>query len=394
MVAALAERGHEPTVLCAEDRAPGWADVPVHVLPQLAGRTWSASARGALRDVGRGARPDVVLALTARQRGALAGLLELAPLVRFVQDHTLFCPGLNKLHEDGRPCERPMGLACLQHYLLAEGCTSFKPAVFRTPLGPYRVLREKLAELELHRRAARLLVSSRYMRDELLRVGFGPDDVVVCPYFTRTGERAPRGPLEPDLAAFLDAPGAPLVLAPARLVLPDKGVDHLLTALGKLREPFRAVIPGDGPARAWLERKAREEGLADRVRFPGWLAEPQIEELYARADVVAFPSVWNEPFGLIGLEAMAHAKPVAAFAVGGVPEWLADGETGLLAPRRDTDALAAALDRLLADRALRERLGRAGRERLQREFSLERHLAILEPVLARAAGLSAALPTS
>ena len=120
------------------------------------------------------------------------------------------------------------------------------------------------------------------------------------------------------------------------------------------------------------------------MHFTGWLDQGGVEALYARAAVVVCPSVWNEPFGLVGLEAMAHSRPVAAFAVGGVPEWLTDGETGFLAPRRDTAALGAAVERLLRDPELAARLGRGGRRSLETRFSRERHMDLLEDVLVRA----------
>ena len=90
-----------------------------------------------------------------------------------------------------------------------------------------------------------------------------------------------------------------------------------------------------------LERPDPEDRAAflDQACQGDRILRVRIERLLARAEVVVCPSVWNEPFGLVGLEAMAHAKPVVAFSVGGIPEWLADGETGFLAPRKDTLAM-------------------------------------------------------
>ena len=81
------------------------------------------------------------------------------------------------------------------------------------------------------------------------------------------------------------------------------------------------------------------------------------------------PFFWQEPFGLVGPEAMARALPVVAFRTGGVDEWLRDGENGLAVPPRDIPAFAAAVDRLLADREERIRLGRRGREGVRERFS-------------------------
>lgn len=132
----------------------------------------------------------------------------------------------------------------------------------------------------------------------------------------------------------------------------EKGVLELVEAAADLN----LVVAGDGPLRARVPQ-AR-----------GFLPNDELQELYARAAVVACPSR-REGFGVACLEAMAHARPVVASAVGGLNDLVVDGETGLLVPPRDPRALRAALERLLADRDLRLRLGAAGRERARERFS-------------------------
>ena len=97
--------------------------------------------------------------------------------------------------------------------------------------------------------------------------------------------------------------------------------------------------------------------------------------------LVAVPSIWDEPFGLVGLEAMAHSLPVVAFDVGGISEWLTGGETGLLVPRRDTHAFARALDALLRDSERAREMGAAGARLLREHFSQAAHLNRLEDAL-------------
>ena len=143
----------------------------------------------------------------------------------------------------------------------------------------------------------------------------------------------------------------PEVLYAGRLS-PEKGVDELVEAAAGMN----LVVAGDGPLRA------RVPGAL------GFVPHDELDRLYARAAVVACPSR-REGFGVACLEAMAHARPVVATAVGGLRDLVVDGETGLVVPLRDTGALRAALERLLADRELRRRLGAAGRERARRDFS-------------------------
>ncbi len=165
-----------------------------------------------------------------------------------------------------------------------------------------------------------------------------------------------------------------------------KGQRELIEALAQIPDA-RLVLAGrdleqGGAFQRSLEGDAERLGVRDRVEF-GF--RDDVAALLDRLDVVALPS-WTEGLPLIVLEAMAHGRPVVATPVGGTPELLVDGETGLLVPPRDPHALAAALRRVLDDPQLAARLGRAGRERVEREFTLEamnaRMLAIYDEVAA------------
>jgi glycosyltransferase involved in cell wall biosynthesis len=146
----------------------------------------------------------------------------------------------------------------------------------------------------------------------------------------------------------------PEVLYAGRLSA-EKGVLELAEAARGLN----LVVAGDGP-------------LRDRLPGArGFVPHDELQGLYARAAVVACPSR-REGFGVACLEAMAHGRPVVATSVGGLRDLVADEETGLLVPPRDPQALRSALERLLADRDLRRRLGAAGRERARERFSWER----------------------
>jgi glycosyltransferase involved in cell wall biosynthesis len=379
LVPLLTARGHQVLLLAASASAPAPAGASIAVVARSGERRPPRSALAELAGAAAAAAPDVVLSLSSGSDEALGALVAgaRAPLVRFVQDHVPFCPGLNKLHADGTRCARAVGAACLERCLLGAGCLGFHRAQHAGPLAAAAALHRHLSGLERLRGAAAVLVASEYMRRELLGAGLDPERVRVLPYF------APR-----PAASKSGAPdGAPLLLAPARLVLPDKGLDVLLDALARLARPFTAAIAGAGPAEGALRARARELGLQDRVRFPGWLAPPELDALYARALAVIVPSVWDEPFGLVGLEAMAHGRAVLASDVGGIREWLADGRTGRLVPPGDARALAATLERWLATPTEAETLGRAGLERAAREFTPARHLDGLERVLARAGRL-------
>jgi glycosyltransferase involved in cell wall biosynthesis len=146
-----------------------------------------------------------------------------------------------------------------------------------------------------------------------------------------------------------------------------------------------ALIVGDGPDRAAIEREISRLGLEDRVRLAGERSD--VPELLAAADVFVLSSA-SEGLPLSVMEAMAAGLPVVASAVGGIPELVIDGETGLLVPAGDATELTAALERVLLDRQLRRRLGAAGRARAENAFDIasfrSAHLEVYRRELARA----------
>jgi len=186
----------------------------------------------------------------------------------------------------------------------------------------------------------------------------------------RPGERAPRR-----------------VVFAGRVVKP-KGLGVLIRAVRTVEAEL--VVCGDGFQLAAMRRLARRLGVEGRVHFRGWLAPAQLARDLAEASVVAIPSLWPEPFGLVGIEALAAGRPVIASLTGGIGDWLEDGVTGIGVRPGDVRGLARALERLLADPERQRSIGAAGREMAAARFSPERHVeALLEGYrAARASWLS------
>lgn len=159
----------------------------------------------------------------------------------------------------------------------------------------------------------------------------------------------------------------PLVGNVARLA-DQKGQRYLLEAARRLPD-VRFAIVGQGELRADLERRAAELGVADRVLFTG--AREDVPDVLASLDVFAFPSLF-EGLCLAVIEAQAAGVPVVATPVGGICETVTDGETGLLVPLRDPEALAAGIRRLLDDREAAGRMAAEARRRVRGRFSVER----------------------
>ncbi len=158
----------------------------------------------------------------------------------------------------------------------------------------------------------------------------------------------------------------PHVIAVGRLAAPKDPLT-LVRALARVRTRHRATIVGDGPLRSELEREAERLDLRATLALAG--ERRDVGALLARADVFVLASR-SEGAPLSILEAMAAGLPVVACDVGGVGELVVDGETGILVPPGDAGALAAALERVLADAPLRRALGAAGRQRARERFDL------------------------
>lgn len=188
-------------------------------------------------------------------------------------------------------------------------------------------------------------------RSELRRsLGLADDRVVVA----LTGQVAEvKGIWE-----YLDA---------ARLLV-EKGANATFAVLGD-------DLKGHGALRRAMEERVSALSLSDHFRFLGF--RPDAPRLIPAFDIVTVPS-HIEPLGNATLEAMAAGRPVVGSRVGGIPEMVVDGETGVLVPAQDPQALAAALEPLITSPALRDRLGRAARERAERAFSLRAHAARLQ----------------
>ncbi|MDC0833303.1 glycoside hydrolase [Leptolyngbya valderiana BDU 20041] len=162
---------------------------------------------------------------------------------------------------------------------------------------------------------------------------------------------------------------------------PRKGIETLVRAVGRSqlrgKADLQLIVGGgsrsghkDGDERDRLIALVRELGIEELVHFPGRIADGQMTEYYAAADVCVVPSHY-EPFGLVAIEAMACRTPIVASAVGGLQYTVAHEETGLLVPAKDDAAFAEAIDRILLDSDWRDRLGNAARQRVLDRFSWE-----------------------
>jgi glycogen(starch) synthase len=233
----------------------------------------------------------------------------------------------------------------LRHTLAVSDLRS---AVLKTIGGPIERWGEHSAEA--------VLVITPRLRRLLLADGIDENRVHLIP--PGVNPSLFEGPFEDPFAGI----GRPRVLFVGRLA-PQKGVHTLVEAAGLLEDPsVRVLLVGDGPERKALEREAERIDAGDRLRFLGFFAHERLPAAMAHADVLVLPSLYEE-LGTVLLEAMWAGLPIVASRTGGILDVIEDGVNGLLVPPGDPEALARAIDRLLADRALAYRLSEGARAR-------------------------------
>jgi glycosyltransferase involved in cell wall biosynthesis len=221
------------------------------------------------------------------------------------------------------------------------------------------------------RRSTRILVDAASTRDDLSAdLGTPADKIDVVPLGVSPPPAVPVEAAARARASLSLPADRPLVLS-VSAKRPHKNLERLLQALAAISREHRPllVVPGyPTEYEAELRRRAVELGVAEHVRWPSWVSQSDLEGLYAAAACLVFPSLY-EGFGLPVLEAMARGVPVACSDRSSLPE--VAGDAALLFDPEDPAAIARAMTRLLSDRDLRERLGRAGRERAS-AFTWER----------------------
>jgi len=292
-------------------------------------------------------------------------LRELARLVRRVRPHIVHTHTA-KAGVLGRLAARMVGVPVVVH--------TYHGHVFQGYFSPLKTRLFLGIERWLARRTDWLLTVSEAVRQDLLRLGIGnPERLRVVPLGLDLEPFLACDTLRGQLRAELGVGNALLVGIIARLVPIKRHEDFLAGAAAVVsRLPnCRFLIVGDGELGAGLEARSRGLGLDGHVHFLGWRSD--LPRVYADLDLVALTSA-NEGLPVSLIEAMAAARPVVATRVGGVPDLVEDGVTGLLVPPDDPPALAEAMVTLLADPDRRQAMGDAGRKRVHPTYSAERLL--------------------
>ena len=314
--------------------------------------------------------PDVVFLHKHSDSRILHALSEAyAPVVRMVHDHDLYCMRSYKYNFFTRQvCNRAASAYCV----FPCGACVVRSSGSGLPIRWVSYL-AKRREIETNKKFHRMVVATDYMRDELLRNGFSPDKIENHAPVPRTGRAS-------DSPTF----GSRNLIVYSGQIIRGKGVDVLLRALAKVGSPFECRIFGDGNQRSKCELLSRRLGISDSVHFEGFVPQSQIAEAYRDASLAVMSSLWPEPFGAAGLEAMRIGLPVVAFDAGGISEWLIDGVNGKLIAWGDTRAFALAVDNLLQDKTLARTMGVNGQTFANKRFNMDSYIDGLEGLFERA----------
>lgn len=372
IIPAMRAAGADVSFFHEVDRPSDRAHIDIGDVP-----LFSAAARGvdaAAADL-QAWKPDVMYMNGLRDPHTYERLTALAPSVSFIHAYFGTCISGSKTHTRPYdiPCEKRFGPMCLVHYF-PRGCGG------RSPVTMWQLYRREVRQLATLQRQNAVITHSAHMQRELAAHGVTSD---VIPY-------APYAACPPNAEGDLSTAKSSDLLFAGRMDQLKGGMlllDAAQLIRRRLNRPLRVVFAGDGPDRQRWESRARAMADDDsdlEVVFTGWCDETRLAMRMRESRLLVVPSVWPEPFGSVGMAAARHGVPAAAFAVGGIPQWLHDGVNGHLAPGSPATAagLADAVVRCLGEQRHYEELS-LGARRVAAAFTMDRHLPELVRILER-----------
>lgn len=309
-------------------------------------------------------RADVVNLQNVFEPNLVNSLNQEFPTTRFVHDHSTYCPGNSKyFFNSGKICTIATSAVCFLN-AYKEKCMTRRPLLAVKRIGQRQTWLSALKSLPV------VLCNSHYLKERLVQNGLDEEKIIVNHLFPGHSGQISKIEGREKTAEILYV---------GRL-FKEKGVDLLLRAVSRLRSKFLLKIVGEGWERENLIELSRQLKIGERVEFLGFKVGSDLERLYRECAFFVLPSVWPEPFGIVGLEAHLFKKPVVAFNVGGVPDWLENGVNGFLLEEVSPAALAEKMEILLNSPDLGKKMGEAGFKKVKDQFNLDRHLDVLEQV--------------
>lgn len=357
LYSALQENGHEVYAIHSDSSVSRSPDGVVQDfrVDALSTNSASGSSSDVLKILGK-IRPDLVHIHNNSNFALEYEIRNHYPAIKSLHTYE-FCPSQTKYHHlPGKTCSHSTSLLCLPRMGYKRCMLSKRPWVL------WQYYRNCKAANRNNLFYQKLIVASQYVKRQAKLTGYPSEQIEVLPYFT-------EAPPEHSLYK----PAEKQVLFVGRVV-PEKGVLHLLQAFSRVSTPATLVIVGSGMQLKQARELSTKLGVGNAVKFTGWVDHQKMQSIYQDATVVVVPSLWPEPFGIVGIEAMSYAKPVVAFSVGGIPEWLEDSVTGFAVSPYDVQEMSEKIAYLLNNQELAQRMGIRGRNKALTEFSPAKHV--------------------
>ncbi len=354
----IEKQGHKNVIICSEKHNTTWPEdgKKVFFIKNITDFDCSDEINDKALSLVKTENPDIIFLHIFNNATLAEKLLTLKPIIRYVHNHNLYCPSgfaTNRLFD----CTKKFGFLCLASCFIGN-CIGCKPT---KAIEKYNAVK---ANLNIAKKFNALIVASEFMKRNLVANGIDKNKIHIIPYFTYPKETQNT------------SDDAKTILFAGR-ICKSKGPDYLIRAVKFIRQPYRLTIAGDGYYTGHIKSLAQVLGVYDNIDFRGWLNQKELDICYEQASVVVIPSVWPEPFGIVGIEAMSYGKPVVAFDSGGISEWLSNQEGGFLVRKNDIAALADRINTLLEDTQLRKRFGENGARVVREKFSPQRHIELL-----------------
>ncbi len=353
----LSNAGHDVFLFSDNMRLENGPHMQSHTISPIHERMKTADEQKII-DVLKYINPDIIhfhLTTLLRDTSIIFEVMKIAPVIITPHSHQFSCPSVKKiLYRPLMPCEVEWSIHCL-----------IRPY---TRLCNHRHLRKLLnsvkkfcANRSILDNATFVIVTCNYMYGLINEGGVAGKKIKVLPPIATAEDAKPFCQKSDPILLF------------AGHLHQEKGVQCLLEASRQIRIPHKVWIAGDG----WMIDRLKElaKDISDgMIEFLGWVAQKRLLDLYRKAAVLVMPSLCPETFGLSGLEALGCGTPVVAFDVGGISDWLIDGQNGFLVPVGNVKELAYRIEQLLRNPELANEMGRNGSALVRERFSSENHL--------------------
>jgi glycosyltransferase involved in cell wall biosynthesis len=304
------------------------------------------------------AKPDVIHAMNIDSIPAsvVAGKITGIPVVATINYHSVTCPKGTRLDAKRKICEFKCSFSS------AKICfRGWRGSLFLESLLWSFILRTCIKEVN------KIIAISKYVKATLIQQGISPMKIEVIPEIADTVLFRKRVDIEAARKELDLFPPDKVLLYAGAVFDFRKGSEALLKAMARIVKTVpnaKLVITGTVPNK---EMKIIEEsGLKKNVVVTGFLPRNRLPSIYAAADIIVFPSVWPEPFGLVLTEAMSMEKPIVASRVGGITDIVQNGVNGLLTEPNDVEGLTTSIISLLNDAKLAKRLSEGGKVSVKR----------------------------